>query len=438
MPTSLRTRREEAAMNIQAPVPGFDDDVSLLGISGGQLRTLPGNRDVQLARAKLLQDLHSKGVPTRRIESWHYTDLRSRVKPPAGPVSVRHAPLAREPLVAGSIVLQANDPPSDGLAGISGVSVHDYRDALADGSAAVRLVARNDDDAIGRINGALVQDGLAVEVAAGARLKSPLELQIPASGSFHARFTVTFQADAKATVIERHVGADEHHERLVTAVSDLHVGKGAEVTWIIVQLEGASDSHLGQLNFILEENARLRLLVLNAGGKLVRQELHGRQSGEGAQLVLCGINLLSGNSHTDVTMTLEHEAVGTTSAEMMRNIVFDRASGVFQGGIKVAPGAQKTDARMACNTLLLSDEGQFFAKPELEIFADDVQCGHGATVADIDDTHLYYLMARGIPKARARSLLIKGFLAELLVSIEDERIVEALDQTISAWLDQRD
>ncbi len=205
-------------MNIQAPVPGFDDDLSSLGISSGQLRALPGNRDVQLARATLLQDLHSKGLPTRRIESWHYTDLRSRLKPPAHPVPVRYAPLAREPLVAGSIVLQANDPRSDGLAGIDGVSVHDYRDALADGSAAVRLVARNNNDAIGRINGALVQDGLAIDVAAGARLASPLELRMPASGSFHARFTVTLQADAKATVIERHVGADEHHERLVTAM----------------------------------------------------------------------------------------------------------------------------------------------------------------------------------------------------------------------------
>jgi Fe-S cluster assembly protein SufD len=114
-----------------------------------------------------------------------------------------------------------------------------------------------------------------------------------------------------------------------------------------------------------------------------------------------------------------------------------RSRGVFQGGIKVAPGAQTTNARMACNTLLLSDRGEFFAKPELEIFADDVQCGHGATVADIDDTHVYYLMARGIPRQRARSLLIKGFLGELLLSISDERTVTALDRMIGAWLDQR-
>jgi Fe-S cluster assembly protein SufD len=425
-------------MNIQVPPPAIDDGLQSLGISSGQLRMLPGDRNVQLARARLLQDLHSKGLPTRRIESWRYTDLRSRLKAPARPVSVSHEAPALEPLIAGSIVLRAHDPGNDGLAGLSGVSVRDYRDALADGSAAAGLVTRDADDAIGRINGVLVRAGLTIEVAAGARLEAPLELQIPTSGSFHARFAVTFQADAKATVIERHVGADEDQDRFITAVSNLRVGKRADVTWIILQQEGASDSHLGQLNFVLEEKARLRVLVLNAGGKLVRQELHGRQSGEGAQLVLCGINLLSGDRHTDVTMTLEHQAVGTTSTETIRNVVFDRASGVFQGGIKVAPGAQKTDARMACNTLLLSDKGEFVAKPELEIFADDVQCGHGATVADIEDTHLYYLMARGIPKARARSLLIEGFLAELLVPIEDERVLAALRQTIRAWLDGRD
>jgi Fe-S cluster assembly protein SufD len=136
-------------------------------------------------------------------------------------------------------------------------------------------------------------------------------------------------------------------------------------------------------------------------------------------------------------MMLEHEAVGATSAVVVRNVVFDQASGVFQGGIKVGPGAQQTDARMACNTLLLSDDGEFSAKPELEIFADDVQCGHGATVADLDDTQVYYLMARGIPKTRARSLLINGFLGELLLPVENDRIAAALEQIIAAWLEAR-
>ena len=421
-------------MNFQAQRPAIDESLSFLGISGDELGLLPGKRDVQLARAKLVQDLHSRGLPTRRLEFWHYTDLRARLKVPSRSLSTADAgDLA--PLIPGSIVLRVNDTSCDKRAGIEGISVRNYRDALEDGSAAAGLVARDANDAIGRINGALVDGGVKVEVAAGVRLELPIELQM--HGSRHSRFTVAVQAGARGTVIERHAGRDDAQGRFVTAVSELHVEKGADVTWIIIGQQSASDTYLGQLSFVLEQEAKLRLLVLNTGGKLVRQELHGRQSGEAAQLTLNGINLLEGTGHTDLTMMLEHEAVGTTSAVVVRNVVFDQASGVFQGGIKVGPGAQQTDARMACNTLLLSDDGEFSAKPELEIFADDVQCGHGATVADLDDTQVYYLMARGIPKTRARSLLINGFLGEFLLPVENDRIAAALEQIIAAWLEAR-
>jgi Fe-S cluster assembly protein SufD len=117
----------------------------------------------------------------------------------------------------------------------------------------------------------------------------------------------------------------------------------------------------------------------------------------------------------------------------VRNVVTDKAEGAFQGQIRVKQQAQKTDAKMACNTLLLSDEGGFSAKPELEIFADDVQCGHGATVAEIDRNHLFYLMARGIDERTARGLLVKAFVAEVIEEMEDERIVEALEAKIEGW-----
>ena len=200
---------------------------------------------------------------------------------------------------------------------------------------------------------------------------------------------------------------------------------------------GDSDSHLAQVNFDLGTNAKLRLFIINAGGKLVRQEIHITVSGEGADLVLRGVNLLGGDTHTDVTMKLDHNVPNTTSTEVIRNVVFDRAKGVFQGQIRVAPDAQKTDAKMACNTLLMSDDADYSVKPELEIFADDVMCGHGATVIDIDHTHLYYLMARGIPETPARALLINAFVAEVVEELEDEALVEALEGVISTWLDKR-
>lgn len=419
-------------MNVQLSHSAIHESLSPLGITADELRRLPGNRDVQLARARVLQDLCSRGLPTRRLESWHYTDLRTRLKAPSRPQAAEGAGDSGS-LIPGSIVLQVNEAGCGMDAGIAGLSIRNYRHLLEDGSAAGELVECVADDAIGRINGILADRGMQIEIAGDHRFERPIELQV--RGSSHSRLGVVARAGARVTVIERHAGQAQADGGFSTVVSRLRVGEGADVTWIIVGEQQASDSHLGQLRFILERDAKLRILVLNTGGKLVRQEVHGRQSGEGAQLILNGINLLRDAGHTDLTMTLEHEAVGTTSAITVRNVVFDRASGAFQGGIKVGQGAQRTDARMACNTLLLSDDGEFSAKPELEIFADDVQCGHGATIADIDDAQIYYLMARGIPKARARSLLIEGILAELLLPIGNEQIVVALEQIVSAWLE---
>ena len=203
-----------------------------------------------------------------------------------------------------------------------------------------------------------------------------------------------------------------------------------------MQQQGSDDTHLGQIRVKLAKEAKLRLFVINAGGKLVRQELRIEVEGEGADLTLRGVNLLGGESHTDVTLVLGHNVPHTTSTEIIRNVVFDRASGAFQGMIRVAPDAQKTDAKMACNTLLLSENGDFSAKPELEIFADDVVCGHGATVADIDRNHLFYMMARGVQEKKARAMLVNAFVAEIVEELEDEKLVEALEGVISAWLER--
>ena len=265
-------------------------------------------------------------------------------------------------------------------------------------------------------------------------LSQPLELQIVQSaGQSHSRFPVTFGPGSKATVIERHLSVDGR-QSLVSSVSDLIIEAGAEVTWILLQQQGDDDTHLGQLNFELGENASFRLFVINAGGKLVRQEVHGVVTGEGSDFKLRGINLMGGDTLTDVTFTLGHDVANTTSTEIIRNVLFDRARGVFQGQIRVAQDAQKTDAKMACNTLLLSDDADFSAKPELEIFADDVQCGHGATVIDLNPTHLYYLQARGIPENRARAMLVNAFVDEIVEELESETLIEPLELIIAEWL----
>jgi len=409
-------------------------ETALVDAYTAQIGELPGEGAVLSARDTLLADLRKQGLPTRSVESWHYTDLRALLRsvPAVDPTAFAQQV---DPLVAGSSVLAVLNGKADTKGATAGVNVRSYADSLVEGVAAPDLVERDADDAIGRINGSFVRDGFEIEVVEGTELEQPLELQlVQSAGQSHTRFPVTFGANTKAVVIERHLSVSAAPS-LVTTVCDLILDEGAEITWIILQQQGDADSHLAQVNFDLGTNAKLRLFVINAGGKLVRQEVHGVTTGEGSDFKLRGINLLGGETHTDVTFTLGHDVPNTTSTEIIRNVLLGRAKGVFQGQIRVAPDAQKTDAKMACNTLLLSDDADFSAKPELEIFADDVQCGHGATVIDIDATHLFYLRARGIPENKARAMLVNAFVDEIVEELEDEAVIEPLEAIIAAWLE---
>ena len=421
-------------MTIQNNVRLTGAETALVEAFSAQFSDLPGNSDVVSARDVLLDELKTAGLPTRRIEAWHYTDLKTLLRsiPEAGSATSAQK---QAPLIEGlkpSYILQG----ASEVTAVEGVTLASFAEQLKDGSAVAGLTAVDKDDAIGRINGSFIRDGISVEIPAGADIETPVELQVVhGAGQIHSRIPARFGAGSKATVIERHL-AEGEGEAFVSSISDIVVEDGAEATWILVQQQGAKDTHLGQLRVKVGADAKLRLFVINAGGKLVRQELRVDCEGENSELIIRGVNLLGGETHTDVTLVLGHNVPNNASTEIFRNVAFDRAKGVFQGMIRVKPDAQKTDARMACNTLLMSDDAEFAAKPELEIFADDVQCGHGATVADIDDNHLYYLMARGVPKAKARAMLVNAFVAEIVEELEEENLVEALEQIISNWLEQ--
>lgn len=422
-------------MNMQTTSRLTAAESALIEAYNQQVGDLPGNGAVISARDRLLEDLKTNGLPTRRVEAWHYTDLKTLLRglPAAGPAGVAAAPA---PLVDSATVIVMQDGLSEAKASVGGVLLGSFDTMLREGTAAPGLSVIDRDDTIGKINGSFVRDGYVLEFPEGVEIEQPIEIQaLHGGGQIHTRFPVSFGKGARATVIERHA-ATTGDQAFVSSVSDISLEDGAEVTWIVLQEQGASDTHLGQVRIRVGADAKLRLFVINAGGKLVRQELRIDVAGEGSDLQLRGVNLLGGDTHTDVTLVLGHNVPNTTSTEILRNVVFDRARGVFQGMIKVALDAQKTDARMACNTLLMSDDAEFSAKPELEIFADDVQCGHGATVADIDDNHLYYLMARGIPRNKARAMLVNAFVAEIVEELEDEALVEALEAIVSRWLEK--
>ncbi|MEO1989526.1 MAG: Fe-S cluster assembly protein SufD [Martelella sp.] len=421
-------------MNVQSKITLTAAEEALVAAFGRLSGSLPGNADVTTERDRLAGELRKTGLPTRRIEAWHYTDLRNLLRTVPDDAGEAVNPLPA--LLQGSVVLplvqgRAGDGPA-----IDGVEHRKVSDALSGGDKAVRFALSHADDAIGRINGALVSDGYVLDIAAS--LEAPLELQVVhGGGQVHTRNRLNFAEGVTGMVIERHV-APAGEAALVSNLSALTLGKDTEITYVVMQSQGAADTHLGKLKIELGENAKLKLLIVNAGGKLVRHEIDCAVVGEGVDLMLRGVNLLGGETHTDITFDLGHNVPNTTSTEIIRNVVFDKARGVFQGLIRVAPDAQKTDAKMSCNTLLMSDFGSFNAKPELEIFADDVQCGHGATVTDIDPNHLYYLMARGIPRKVAEGLLIHAFVAEVVEELENEALSEAVEAIIADWLDRHE
>ena len=387
-------------------------------------------------RAQAAQTLRERGLPTRRVEAWHYTDLRNSLKafgplvqaPAADGIAsflAAHPAICeavRLPFLDGHFLAEQADALPKGVSVTGGAAASGYRDAA---------------DAIAMLNTMLALDGVRIAIGRNSRIETPLALVHGCrnAGAAMLRHAVELDAGASAVFIEQHAsnnGIAAH----ANTVTGLTLGEGASATWVIVQQEGDAATHLAQLNVTLGKDSRLTILALNAGGALVRREINVMVRGEGSDLRIRGVNLIGGKTHVDVTTSLYHEVPDTVSTEIFRNVVTDQGRGVFQGEIRVAQIAQKTDARMACNTLLLSDDAEFSAKPELEIFADDVQCAHGATVTDIDDNHLFYLRARGIPEKLARALLVKAFVEEIFDDLENEAIQEAMNSRIEEWLEQ--
>ncbi|TKT79222.1 Fe-S cluster assembly protein SufD [Aquamicrobium sp. LC103] len=416
-------------MNIHAGQTLTPAENALVEAFAERLSDLPGDAEVTTRRDDAIEALKI-GLPTRRIEAWHYTDLRRLLNsvpafdPAAKPQAVR-------PLLEGSALYRVLNGVAEKAPTLEGVASELFRDRLLAGDPGKAFAIEDDADAIGTVNVAFVSDGHTLTIADGAEIEAPIELQnVQAGGQAHTRFAVSAGAGSKAVIVERQTGSGD---ALVSSVSELEVGDGAEIVWLILQEQPKGATQLGQIKVTIGKDAKLTLFLMNAGGKLVRQEVRVVAAGEGSDFKLRGANLLGGETHCDVTMVLDHAAPDTTSTEVIRNVVLDKARGVFQGQIRVAAIAQKTDAKMACNTLLLSDDGEFSTKPELEIFADDVACGHGATVTEINHDHLFYLMARGVEEKLARGLLVKAFLAEVIEELEEENIVEALEEKLTQW-----
>jgi Fe-S cluster assembly protein SufD len=419
-------------------------------------RNLPGAGAVAVMREAAFRRFEQQGLPHRRVEDWKYTDLRALMrdaKPLAGPPDaaaktrvVRAGAMLdglearRIVFVDGALVAELSD--LDGLE--PGFTFGSMASALAAGDPLIARhlgkVAPGDDVAVA-LNTAFMGDGAVIRIAARATLARPLHLVFANSGRYpaaiFARSLIVVERGARAMIVESHEGPEDCDDQ-VNAVVELVVGEEAHVDHVKLTGKGAGSLHVSTLMASVGARARFNEFLFTTGGAVVRNQVYVRFDGEDTVAGIRGATLLNGNQHADLTLVADHAAGAGTSREMFKSVLDDSSRGIFQGKIIVRHGAQKTDARMATHALLLSEAAEADNKPELEIFADDVQCGHGATAGALDQDLLFYLKARGIPEIEAEALLIQAFIGEAVEGIEHAGLREALMDHVVAWLRARE
>lgn len=418
-------------------------------------RSLPGGEEIAAERAAAFERFTVAGLPHPRVESWKYTDLR-RLMREAKPLAPLPDAVGRtracevHDLLAGAgfrgllIVDGAFLPELSDLDDLdAGLTIRSMADALASDepllSQRLGPIVPADDPALA-LNTALAGDGVVIAVSPGTAVKRPIHLSFvttnAAAASMFTRSVVVVGGGARATLVETHQGPDGSDYQVNTALQ-LVVGDEAHVDHVKITREGDAALHLATLLANIGARAKFSQFGFVAGGALVRNQSFVRLAGEGTVAAIRGVSLLADRQHADTTLAIDHVAAGCQSREEFKAVVGDAARSAFQGKITVRPDAQKTDARMMTRALLLSDDAEADGKPELEIFADDVQCGHGSTTGALDDELRFYLMARGLPAKDAEALLIQAFAGEVIDAIENEGIRSALADAMRGWLAAR-
>ncbi len=429
--------------NIKTPA-----EQALVSAYEGVRAALPGKGAVAALREEAFNRFDANGLPHRRVEEWKYTDLRALMRealPLAAPPDAAAKAKAKD---AGKIFASLNCrrlvfidgafvPEASDLTPEPGLTIGAMADALAKGdtlvSARVGQVFETDDAAVA-LNTSLMSDGAVIHVAAGTVLERPIHLVFASGETPSAAFIrslIVVEKDAQAIIAESH----ESNVSQVNCALEMVIGDGATVDYYkATQTRGL---HVASLLLTVGAKAAVNTFALNSDASLVRNQSFVRFAGEGSTGGLRGVNLLRGKEHVDTTMLIEHAAGHCASREQFKSVLDDSGHNVFQGKIVVKPHAQKTDTKMMTRVLLLSDEAEADNKPELEIFADDVVCGHGATAGALDPNLKFYLMSRGIDDKQAEALLIQAFIGETVEEISHEGFREAIMRAALDWLETR-
>jgi Fe-S cluster assembly protein SufD len=397
------------------------------------------------ARRVSLDRFAELGFPTRRSEAWRYLDLHALEQQPMLP-AVMAKPmglptgLALPDSAARLVLVDGRFVPELSRLGLpQGIWFGSTRAAIAERPDLVSAFAidAGSEHPFASLNAAFFADGFVLEVGHGVTLEAPIEIVHLASGaaaaSLHTRSLIDLGAGSRVTVVETYAGSGKYWRNDFAL---WRIEQDAALTRISLVEEAVEATHFEEIDAVLlTERAKLTAFALLLGGSAVRQEISVAMSSVDAQCRIDGAFVVSGQEEANIVTTIDHQLPGGKTSELIKGVAAGRGHGAFQGTIIVREHAQKTDAHQLSRNLLIGPRAVIDTKPELEIYADDVKCSHGASVGDLDEAALFYLRARGIPAEEARHMLIDAFLREAVETVEDFATRTHLLRRLAARLD---
>ena len=436
-------------MNVEVRTTKTATEQALSAAFTAARATLPGKGAVAALREDAFKRFDAKGLPHRRVEEWKYTDLRAlmrEAKPLAGPAGAKPkggiAPILTGVEADCVAIVNGRYEPAWSNIGASDPSITIVE--------LFKFLAENPDYRMGQmpgsndpaywLNTAFMGGGVALRVKRGAASAKPIHIAHVFSGdaaaAMYPRCVVIVEPGAQVTLIESFSGP-EGIDYQVNSALELTIGDDARVDHIKIGCDGSAALRVSTLGVTVGAKANYKDFAFTIGGAVVRNQTFVRFGGEGSEGMIDGASLLKGRQHVDNTLVINHAAGGCISRERFKSVLDGESHGIFQGKIIVEQHAQKTDGKMMTRALLLSDMAEADNKPELEIFADDVTCGHGATTGALDEGLLFYLRARGLSEKEAQALLIQAFVGEAIESIVNDSLRELAISAAQRWLAAR-
>jgi Fe-S cluster assembly protein SufD len=454
--------KKNARENPVVATNGAGRDPARKDLAGSVTTRAPGSKDIyqedfdrQASAPEWLDTLRTQGIarfqalgfPTTKNEDWHFTSVapiaERTFRPAAVGAAIEKADIDRFNFgesgwhtlvfVNGAFSKELSSGASLG----NKVRVTNLASAIKAGTAGIDRhigkIATFEQHAFTALNTAFISDGAFIEIGADAVVEQPIHLLFVSDGEgvSHPRNLIVTARHSRATVIESYVSLG-NSAYFTNAVTEISLGEGSHLDHYKLQRESESAFHVGTVQVREARDSQLHSFSLAVGGLLARTNIYTSLDGDAATCTLNGLYLTDGAQHVDNQTSIEHIAPNCPSHELYKGVLDGRSHGVFNGKVYVHPEAQKTDGKQSNNNLLLSPTARVDTKPQLEIFADDVKCTHGATVGRLDELAMFYLNSRGIGPETARILLTYAFAADVLETIELEPLRVQLEKMVLA------